>query len=125
MFHQLGNLNNLYNALWFIIVLVGLQMAVWPFLVRSFLTLFHKIYVTFLLIVFPLLSLLTPAVLLMIADWLSPGLEINGFSSAFLIALFMVILSLVTSVIFADDDESAIFRWVLNDKVISLRYSRR
>jgi putative membrane protein len=117
-FPRLGSLKDFYRTIWLILVLTGLQMVMWPLLIQSILSLFHKISVAFMLIVFPLLSLIIPAVLLMIADWLSPGLEINGFASAFFIAFVMVIISMITSAIFASDDELAIFRWALKKTAI-------
>ncbi len=110
---QFGTLDNFYNTIWLVIILAGLQIFIWPLLLQTFLNLFHRIPAIVLLLVFPLIFLMLPAFLIIIADWLSPGLQINGFGAVLLIALTMVIISTIFSSLFAADDELAIFRWIL------------
>jgi uncharacterized membrane protein YvlD (DUF360 family) len=119
-FPQLGRLEDFYSTIWLILILVGLQIIIWPLLIKSILSLFHKISAAFMLIAFPLISLVIPTILLMIANWLSPGLEINGFGSAIIIAVFMGIVLLISSITFSADDESAIFRWILKRNTFAL-----
>lgn len=121
VFPSLGVLKTIYNTIWLILLLVALQVMIWPLLIHSFMSLFKKIPASILLFIFPLFSLILPAFIIMIADWLSPGLQVNGFGSALVIALFMSIIGLIFSSLFSSDDEVVIFRWLLkrNRPVIS------
>jgi putative membrane protein len=113
VFPLFGSLKNDYNIIWLILLLVGLQIVIWPLLIHGFLRLFKKIPAVILLIVFPVIFLVLPAFIIMIADWLSSGLEVNGFGSALVIASFMSIIFLIFSSLFFADDELVIFRWML------------
>jgi putative membrane protein len=113
VFPQLGSIVEYLNALWVIVLLAALNVVIWPLLMRSFLGLLPKISPAFALIAFPIVSLMLTAVFLEMAGRWSPGLVINGFRSALLIALLMVVISLVFASMFAEDDESVIYRWIL------------
>ncbi len=113
VFPQFGTLKSIYNTIWLIVILAALQIVIWPLLINSFLNFFNKIPALILLFLFPVIYLILPALLIMVADWLAPGLEIKGFGSALLIALFMAVISSIFSILFSADDELAIFRWLL------------
>lgn len=113
VFPQLGGINNFVNTIWVILILVAINILIWPLLIRSFLGLFKKVYPIFMLIAFPIISLILPAITLEIASWLSIGLVINGFGSALIIALLMAIISSVFASLFALDDEPLLYQWIL------------
>lgn len=128
VFPQLGGIKNYVNAIWVILILAALNILIWPLLIRSFLGLFQKIYPVFMLIAFPIISLILPAITLEIASWLSLGLVINGFSSALLIALLMAVISSVFASLFVPDDEPLLYQWILkrtSTKLMGIIYLTR
>ena len=113
VFPHLGTIKDYAGTIWLILMLAALNVIMWLLLIRGFLSLFQRISPIFVLLAFAAMSLLLPAVILEVATGLSPGLVINGFGSALLIALLMAVISLVFSSIFATDDESLIYQGIL------------
>ena len=113
IFPQLGSIKDILSAIWVILVLSVLQSLLWPVFIRGFLKLFYKISPAFMFIVFPVVSLLLFTLFFMMASWLSSDFTINGYGSAFLIALLLTVISLVFAGIFSADDESVIYNRTL------------
>ena len=113
-FPVFGSLNEGYDAIWLVLILAALQIVLWPLLIQIFLQFFSKIPSAVLLIIFPIIYLLVPATLIEVAGWISPGLEINGFGPALVIAFVLTVISSIFSSLFYSDDELAIFRWILS-----------
>ncbi len=113
VFPQLGGIRESFDTLWVVILVAALNVLSGPLLMNGFVRLFPKVSPAFALIAFPFVSLILTAVLLDVAGWLSPGLVINGFRSAFFLALLMVAVSLTFAGLFSADDESLIYRWML------------
>ena len=124
VFPQLGGIRESFDTLWVIILLAALNVLSGPLLMNGFVRLFPKVSPAFALIAFPFVSLVLTAVLLDVAGWLSPGLVINGFRSAFFLALLMVAVSLVFAGLFSADDESLIYRWMLKRTSTRLQVNR-
>jgi putative membrane protein len=122
LFPQLGEIKNRVATIWAIVMVAAINILIWPLLIRGFQSLFQKISPALMWIAFPIMSLMLPALLLETVSWLSLGLAINGFGSALIIALFMAFISAVFAAIFAKDDETTIYRWILkrtNKKLVS------
>lgn len=109
----LGSVHDILSAMWVIAILSILQALLWPVFVQVFLWLFYKISPIFMFLVFPVFSIALLTVFIMAGSWLSADFSINGFGSAFLVALLLNIISLLFAVIFATDDESAVYYWTL------------
>ncbi len=109
----LGRVESYADALWIFLILAVLSVVIWPLFTRVSLALLSKIPPIWTLLAFSLISLLLPASLLQIASWLSPSLTVHGFGAALAIAVLMALISLVFASIFAADDESLVYQWLL------------
>ena len=109
----LGNINNYSSAIWVILVISALEMAVWPLLIRFLLQLFHNVPPLLTLIAFSLISLTVPAFFILAASWLTPGLVISGFGPALVIAMLTTLISMVLGGFIAKGGESLFFQWLL------------
>jgi hypothetical protein len=101
------------SALWAILAGGALSVVLWPLLIRLFLVFFRRLIPIITLALFSLVSLLLPALILYTLAWLSPGFSVAGFGAALVISGFMAAVSLVFAAIFASDDESLIYQWLL------------
>ena len=109
----LGNTSDILSAIWTIVILAVLQIFIWPVFIWAFLGIFYKISHAFMFIAFPLLSLTLLTLFIMAGSWISPDFVINGFGSAFLIAVLLTVISMVFASIFKADDELIVYRQIL------------